>query len=49
MLIFIALCLGHRQNPDGTTDWMIVSESVGLQGFEDVRDIKPGEVGLYLA
>ena len=39
------LLYGERPNGDGTTDYMLASESVVLKahGFVNIRDIKPGE------
>ncbi|KAK6200090.1 amidophosphoribosyltransferase [Scheffersomyces amazonensis] len=39
------LLYGERVNKDGTSDYMLASESVVLKahGFENFRDIKPGE------
>ncbi len=41
------LCFGSRQNPDGSTDYCVASESVAIDAlgprFSLVRDVAPGE------
>lgn len=39
------LVFGQRDNPDGTVDWMVASESVALDvlGYRLIRDVEPGE------
>ncbi|EWC48428.1 amidophosphoribosyltransferase [Drechslerella stenobrocha 248] len=39
------LVLGEKQHPNGTSDYMLASESVALDilGYGNVRNIKPGE------
>ncbi|MEN9751865.1 MAG: hypothetical protein RLZZ600_912, partial [Actinomycetota bacterium] len=44
------LILGKRVEENGTTDWVVASESLVLEsaGFEVVRDVEPGEA-VYIA
>ena len=43
---FRPLCIGVRQNPDGTKEWILSSESCALDtvGATFVRDVEPGEI-----